>query len=121
MNDPSVNSLKFQMDRLERTVGEILPGDVIEFNPEKLPDLISFVVRDHRNRDFLVIPVSGDYPASELAAWSDERLSSAIQALCGPRLPTPRMNESSSPSSSDVQPCASHFPDVDRNTGIVLP
>jgi hypothetical protein len=80
--------LQAQLDRVKRIVGKILPGDIIEFNSASLPNLISFVVRDHRNQQFLIIPVSGDYTPSELAAWSDDRLQKAIKALCGPRLPS---------------------------------
>ena len=86
MDQQATDTLTLQMKRVQRSVGELLPDGVVEFNPDKLPDFVSFVVRDGRNRDYFIILVSGDYTPAELAGWTDTRLLKAIEALCGPRI-----------------------------------
>ena len=87
MDREAIDMLTLQTGRVERSVGELLPDGVADFNPDKLPAFISFVVRDRRNRNYFIIPFSGDYTPAELEGWTDARLLKAIEALCGPRMP----------------------------------
>lgn len=86
MERQPTDTLTLQMDRVRRSVGELLPCGVVEFNPGKLPALVSFVVRDVGNRGYFIIPFSGDYTPAELEGLTDARLLKAIEALCGPRM-----------------------------------
>ncbi len=64
---------------LEGTADELIPGCTVMFDPNEPPSVRRFRIDTRVVRT--ILGISGDYFASEIADWSDEKLRAYIRAI----------------------------------------
>jgi len=73
-DDPGI-----QRERIRRLAQELIPGCVVQFDPDQPPSWLRF--RIDAPVVGTILGVSGHYHSSEIADWSDQRLRDYIRTI----------------------------------------
>ncbi len=68
-----------QKKRVQQIADELIPGCTVVFDPDQPPTWLRFRI-DAPGLN-IILGVSGEYHASEIADWSDEHLRNYLRAI----------------------------------------